>query len=187
MVVDLKTKNKIILFRGGMCGDHILSLLDKNYLRSQTPRKLQLARIRMKQYYKYTQEQKDQYYKNIDGYTLSHDTEYCKTRSDDVVQIVCTDETLFEKFSFRFWTRNGPDNNNQLNHVISDIKSDWDNKVTDYKNDLLSWQKSNVFKQRFDIKNVFTERFVDQLAQQFEIANLDWATQLHSTWLQSQS
>jgi len=94
---------------------------------------------------------------------------------------------LFEKFSFRFWTRNGPDNNNQLNHVISDIKSDWDNKVTDYKNDLLSWQKSNVLKQRFDIKNVFTEGFVDQLAQQFEIASLDWANQLHSTWLQSQS
>jgi len=186
MVADLTTRNKIILFRGGMCGDHILSMLDPKYLKSNNPRKLDSNRIKMKQFYKYTHQEKEQYYNSIDGYTLSHDTEYCKTRAVDVVQIVCSDEKLFSKFSTRFWTRNGHDNNNQLNHVITDMQSDDANKINDYKNDLLSWQRSNVFKKRFDIRNVFTKEFVSELVQQFEVSDVQWARQLHSNWLQSQ-
>ena len=186
MVVVLMTKNKIILFRGGMCGDIVLSMLDENYLRNKDPLKLQENRYVMKKFYNFSQHEKDNYYNNIEGYCLSHDTEYCKTIPNNVIQIYCSNENLLERFAKRFWSKNAPDNMNQLNHVMTDMNSTEETKVIDYKNSLQSWQNYNIFKHRFDIKNVFKNTFVDDVRKHFQITDLSWAKTVHESWLLSE-
>ena len=173
------TKNKIILFRGGMCGDHLYKMLEPSNSKNNDHRI-------MKKFYNFSKQEKDNYYNNTKGYILTHDTDYCKTIAKRVIQIYCSDVALMEKFAQRFWSRNAPDRFNQLNHVMTDMKSTEESKVKDYKNDLEAWQKCNIFKDRFDIKNVFKNTFVDDVRKHFKIENLLHAETTHQSWLLSQ-
>ena len=54
--------HKVILFRGGYCGDVILSMINKEYVRSFYPLKNVRKRFLMKKFYNYTTKQKIEYF-----------------------------------------------------------------------------------------------------------------------------
>ena len=53
--------HKIILFRGGMCGDLILCMINKQYMRSIYPFKQVRERTKMKKFYNYSDKEKYDY------------------------------------------------------------------------------------------------------------------------------
>tara|TARA_B100000519_G_scaffold200375_1_gene213389 strand:- start:824 stop:1354 length:531 start_codon:yes stop_codon:yes gene_type:complete len=175
--------HRVILFRGGMCGDLILSMLDKSYVKSVYPLKQKDDRWVMKKFYNFSMQQKDNYFRNTQGYTLSHDTDYCKTIEDNVIQLYCSDVEMLETFSRRFWSKN-PEHS--VKHVVDDLNSDYNNRIKDYKHDIELWQDFHVFKKRFDIKNVFKKHFVDDVRKHFEIEDLKWANTVHEHWLSTE-
>ncbi len=175
--------HRVILFRGGMCGDIILSMLDKNYVKSVYPLKQKDDRWVMKKFYNFSMQQKDNYYRYTQGYTLSHDTDYCKTIEDNVIQLHCSDVEMLDIFSQRFWIKN-PEHS--VKHVVQDLNLDHNNRIKDYKHDIELWQGFHIFKKRFDIKNVFKKHFVDDVRKHFEIADVQWATTVHEQWLSTE-
>jgi hypothetical protein len=170
--------HKVILFRGGMFGDIILSMLNKKYVRSVYPLKPIKERTLMKKFYNFSLEEKYKYLEKMDGYTSSHDTDFCKQiNQDQVVQIFCSDEKMLPHIADRFWTRNSYES---VAHVKEDLKLDKDKTLA---KDLEAWQSFHVFKNRFDIKNIYKEHFVYDLEKAFEINDHAWAKTIHNIWL----
>ena len=173
--------HQIILFRGGMCGDILLSMLDKAYVSSIYPLKQHKERTCMKKFYNYSVEEKLKYFNKMEGYTLSHDTDFCKTLDQEqVIQIFCSDLDMLSKFADRFWTKNDYES---VAHVKTDLNLNQDYTL---KEDLYEWQTYHVFKHRFDIKNVYKPDFVQNLETHFTIQDIDWAKTVHKLWLTSE-
>lgn len=178
--------HKIILFRGGMCGDIILSMIDKSYTRNLYPLENIKQRYVMKKFYNYTEKEKLEYYESFNQnkteYTISHDTDFCFKPEirKNVIQIYCSDEKMVPFFSKRFWIKNDFD---EISHVIKKLDSTDKNKIKDYANDIISWQNFYKFPNTFDVKNVYTPNFINELKLQFEIRDLDWAKTIHAEWL----
>lgn len=171
----------VILFRGGMFGDIILSMLDKNYVRSVYPLKQKKQRYLMKKFQIYSHQQKMEYFKKMDGYTLSHDTDFCKTiDQDQVVQIYCSDLSMMEEIASRFWSRN---HHEDVSHVKDDLEL---NETYTLADDLTAWQNHHVFKKRFDVKKIYDVDFASHLEQHFDVRDMDWARCIHSIWLGNQ-
>jgi len=176
--------HKVILFRGGMCGDVLLSMLNKRYVENYNPLKQKKKFVWMKKFYKYSLKEKDKYFKQFDNdYTLSHDTDYCYKIKNNVIQLFCSDISMLAKFSERFWTKN---DRPSIEHVIKDLNSTDNDKLKDYENDLLSWQTAHKFPKRFDIKDIFTNKFVEQVNNFFAVDNIEHANLIHTKWLKSQ-
>jgi len=177
--------HKVILFRGGMCGDLLLSMLDKKYVSSYKPLKQIKDFVLMKKFYNYTFAEKNQYFKKfIDEYTLSHDTDYCYKIKNNVIQLYCSDKDMLYKFSERFWNKN---DSASVAHVITDLKSSHHTKIEDYKNDISNWQSVHIFKKRFDMKDVFKTKFVKQVKDYFNLKDTKHAALIHSNWLKLQN
>jgi len=171
----------VILFRGGMFGNIILSMLDKNYVRSIYPLRQQKERYRMKKFYLFSHQQKMEYFKNMDGYTLSHDTDFCRTVDQErVIQLFCSDLSMMEKLASRFWSKNSPED---VAHVKKDLALSETYTLAD---DLEAWQNHHVFKNRFDVKNIYDVDFVDRLEQHFKVKDVKWARSIHGIWLGNQ-
>lgn len=168
--------HQVILFRGGMFGDLILCMLNKEYMRSIYPLRQVRNRVTMKQFYKYSQAEKKMYFEKMDGYTLSHDTDFCKQIDPThVIQLFCSDENLLPKIERRFWLKNEREN---VKHVETYLKSMDRSLATDIK----LWQEYNVFKNRFDVKNIYKDCFLDDLAKTFEINDHRWAKTIYNIW-----
>ena len=170
--------HRIILFRGGMCGDLILGMIDKKYVKSVYPFQHIKGRQRMKKFFEYSDKEKQEYFENMEGYTLSHDTEFCRNvNPDSVVQLFCSDKKMMPVLAERFWTKN---DSKDVEHVKSDLTLDKDYTLSD---DMQAWQDFHVFKHRFDIKNVYKITFVNDVEKCFGIKDLGWAKTLHKIWL----
>lgn len=170
--------HKVILFRGGMCGDLVLSMIDKKYVRSLYPLKHDKNRAIMKKFYKYSPTEKKNYLDKMHGHTLSHDTEFCKSIDEEqVIQIVCSSEKLLTLLAKRFWTKNDASG---VEHVKSDLNLTQTYKLED---DFRNWQNFYQFKHRFDIKNVFNKNFVSEVDNAFGVKNLAWSHTVHKIWL----
>ena len=170
--------HKVILFRGGMFGDVVLSMLNKKYVRSIYPLKNVRERYVMKKFYNFSLEKKYKYVEKMDGYTLSHDTDFCKKINEDqVVQIFCSDTKMLTHMADRFWIFNEYES---VAHVKKDLQL---NKDKTLAQDFEAWQTFHVFKNRFDIKNIYKKNFVDDLQKSFEIHDYNWAKTIHNIWL----
>ena len=170
--------HKIILFRGGMCGDLILCMINKEYVRSIYPFKQVRERTIMKKFYNYSDKEKHDYFSRMEGYTSSHDTEFCRNvNPDSVVQLFCSDNDMMPTLAERFWTKNDSD---AVEHVKSDLGL---NKNYTLSDDMQAWQDFHVFKHRFDIKNVFKSNFVNDVEKYFGVKDYGWAKTLHKIWL----
>ena len=173
--------HKVILFRGGMCGDIILCMINKDYVYSVYPLIQDKYRVRMKEYYDFTDQQKQNYFETMDGYTLSHDTDFCKQLpSANVTQLYCSDESMIEKFADRFWIKN---KYTRVKHVKKDLDI---NESYGLAKDMKAWQKFHIFKNRFDIKNVYKATFVDEVNERFGIKDIEWAKTIHTIWRKSE-
>ena len=173
--------HKVILFRGGMCGDLILCMLDKQYLRSIYPFSQVKDRTVMKKFYNFSEKEKHEYFSKMTGYTLSHDTDFCKQiNPDQVIQLYCSDEKMLKVFAERFWIRNEYDS---VEHVKTDLNLNKKHTIVD---DFKAWQDHQVFKNRFDIKNIYHDSFLEDVKKTFPVADLSWAKTLHSIWLKSE-
>lgn len=169
--------HKIILFRGGMFGDIILSMLNKEYVRSVYPLKQVKERTVMKKFYNFSLKEKYLYLEKMDGYTLSHDTDFCRQINEDqVVQIFCSDKKMLPHIADRFWTKNSYES---VAHVKDDLNLGEDKTLV---KDLEAWQSFHVFKCRFDVKNIYKDCFLNDLAKAFEINDLNWAKTIHDIW-----
>ena len=169
--------HKVILFRGGMFGDLILSMLNKEYVRSVYPLKPVKERTVMKKFYNFSQKEKYLYLEKMDGYTLSHDTDFCKQINEDqVVQIFCSDKKMISHVADRFWTKNSYES---VAHVKDDLNLGGDKTLA---KDIEAWQSFHVFKHRFDVKNIYKDCFLDDLAKTFEINDHRWAKTIHNIW-----
>jgi len=170
--------HKIILFRGGMCGDLILCMINKQYMRSIYPFKQVRERTKMKKFYNYSDKEKYDYFARMEGYTSSHDTEFCsKVNPDSVVQLFCSDKNMMPTLAERFWTKN---ESVAVEHVKNDLGLNKDYTLSD---DMQAWQDFHVFKHRFDIKNVYKSTFVHDVEEYFKIKDFEWAKTLHKIWL----
>lgn len=181
--------HKVILFRGGMCGDVIFSMLHKKYISSIYPLKQVKERRLMKKFYNYTENEKKEYFNlfnnsNTIEYTLSHDTNFCQTIKENVIQLYCSDLSMLYRFSERFWIKNEFD---AVEHVIKDMNTTPENKIKDYANDILNWQTAYVFPNRFDIKNIFDSSFSKQLIEHFSLQDINYAKFIHSQWLKTEN
>ena len=173
--------HKIILFRGGMCGDLVLSMLSKEYIRSIYPLKPVRHRINMKKYYEYSYAEKKEYLDKMDGYTLSHDTEFCRQiDQEQVIQIFCSNNEILPTLADRFWEKNTKDG---VEHVKKDLNL---NKNYTLLDDFKKWQDFHKFKYRFDIKNVYNEDFVSDVEKAFDLEDKAWASTIHRLWLKEQ-
>jgi len=181
--------HKVILFRGGMCGDVIFSMLDKKHISSIYPLKQVKERRIMKKFYNYTEKEKKEYFKKFNNsnnieYTLSHDTNFCQTIKENVIQLYCSDLSMLHRFSKRFWIKNEI---KAVEHVIRDIDSTSENKIKDYANDILNWQTAYIFPNRFDIKNIFDVSFLKQVIEYFSPQDISYAKVIHSQWLKTEN
>lgn len=171
--------HKIILFRGGMFGDIILSMLNKKYVRSVYPLKQVKERTVMKKFYNFSLKEKYLYLGKMDGYTLSHDTDFCRQINEDqVVQIFCSDKEMLSHIADRFWTKNPHES---VAHVKDDLNLGQEKTLAQ---DIESWQSFHIFKNRFDVKNIYKNCFLDDLESAFEIDDYEWAKTIHNIWLQ---
>ena len=169
--------HKVILFRGGMCGDIVLAMIDKSYVRSIYPRLLQRDRYVMKEFYNFTNAEKIQYFKNMSGYTLTHDTDFCyKIPQENVIQIHCSDPHILDKLADRFWTKNEP---HSVKHVWHDLKLSEHYTLAD---DFRAWQKCHVFGHRLDVAKIYNKDFPDYVHSTVGVKDIKWAQTIHDLW-----
>ena len=169
--------HKVILFRGGMCGDIVLAMVDKNYLRSIYPRLLHRDRYVMKKFYNFSDAEKIEYFKKMTGYTLTHDTDFCNTIPEqDVIQIHCSDPAILKKMADRFWTQNTASG---VDHVKTDLKLSEQYTLAD---DLQSWQEHHVFKHRLDVAEIYSKDFPDYLNSVVGVKDIAWSRTIHDLW-----
>ena len=179
--------HKVILFRGGYCGDVILSMINKEYVRSFYPLKNVRKRFLMKKFYNYTTKQKIEYFNEFNQtgkteYTISHDTNFCSRPEikKNVIQLHCSDEKLVPHFSSRFFIKNDWED---VSHIIGDLNSTFESKDKDYAEDVTNWQLFYKFPNSFDIKNIYKANFLDELQSTFEINDINWAKTIYTNWL----
>jgi len=170
--------HKVILFRGGMFGDITLAMLNKKYVKSIYPKLLFKERRLMKTYWNFSTEEKYSYLDRMNGYTISHDTEFCKQIDpEQVIQIFCSDEKMIPHMAERFWQKN-------ISHTVDHVKQDL--KLNDdytLAKDMKAWQDFHVFKNRFDIKNIYSTRFINDIQKCFVVDDIAWAKTAHDIWL----
>jgi len=182
--------HKPILFLGGMCGDLILTLIDptsiikKNFVKDFSNCKIKKSRRLMKSFWKYDLNQKKMYYErfskiNKNFYTITHDTEYCKNL-DNVIQIYCSDQDRIHWISRRFKKFNTPD---IVERVCDQQGFDLDNFENRYTELIANWQNSFVFKNRFDIKNIQTYKFIDDIEDYFGVKFADQTKNIYESWI----
>jgi len=186
--------HNIILFRGGMCGDLILGMINKDYLHTHGPTeiedsvcnqyKIKTDRQIMKKFFRYSNEEKEEYFKKFENndseYTLSHDTDFCLTKKKNTIQIICSDSSMFQKCATRFEKKH-------RDIVIEEAKKYIENTantfVENYANSLQQWQDTFKFSNTFDIKNIGTSQFPDDVFNNFQIKDKTWSLQIYNTWL----
>ena len=169
--------HKVILFRGGMCGDIVLAMLDKNYVRSIYPRLLHRDRYVMKKFYNFNDAEKMQYFKNMSGHTLTHDTDFCyKLSVEDVIQIHCSDANILEKLADRFWAKNEA---HEVSHVWDDLRLSEQYTLAD---DFRAWQQHHVFKHRLDVAQIYKKDFPEYLHSIVGVKDIEWARTMHQLW-----
>ena len=87
---------------------------------------------------------------------------------------------MMEKLASRFWSKNSPED---VAHVKKDLALSETYTLAD---DLEAWQNHHVFKNRFDVKNIYDVDFVDHLEQHFKVKDVKWARSIHGIWLGNQ-
>ena len=181
-----------ILFRGGMCGDLVLGMIDPNSVKRKTGyndkitdsvinnHRFKPARYIMKKFHLYSQPYKQNYDQRLkDVYYLTHDTDFCLNTPNKVVQLVC-DEDMHPMFSKRF---------NKIYqhrpHVIQEAYSHIKQRVNfvqDYASSLTEWQQAFKFENQFDVSDIFEKSFVDKTLKYFGSSNYDWARKVYDDW-----
>ena len=113
----------------------------------------------MKAYFRYTDEQKQRYYKRLSKYdvwTSTTDTDFSYRQYKNTVQIFCSDLNLLHHFAVRFHTVNPPQKGS----------------IDEYAESLESWQLMHKFPKRFDIKNVYNRtKFIMDVKNFFDITD----------------
>jgi len=185
---------RIILFRGGMCGDLILGMIDKNALLHRPGSKkgystindyrIKKHRSKMKKFFNYTNEQKNRYYNNLTNTIITHDTDYL-LNSDDVIQIICSSEEKIVSFAERF-------EKIHRKKVIDEARAAINSKgnfVEDYTQSILEWQQSFQFKNRFDVCNISTLDFQHDVCTYFKVigwGKRNWALSVYEEWCKNE-
>ena len=186
--------HNIILFRGGMCGDLILGMINKDYLHSHGPTdiedsvcnqyKIKTDRQIMKKFFRYSNEEKEEYFKKFENndseYTLSHDTDFCLTKKENTIQIISSDSSMFQKCATRFEEKH---RDIVIEEAKKYIENTADTFVENYANSLQQWQDAFKFSNTFDIKNIGTSQFPDDVFNNFQIKDKAWSLQIYDTWL----
>lgn len=186
--------HKPILFLGGMCGDLILTLLDRRSVINHTrvndfvECKTKKSRRLMKSFWRYNQQQKDAYYSKFDQlsqtvYTITHDTEYCSNLKS-ATQIYCSDSDKIYWISQRFRKFN---DHEIVERVCDQQGFDLDNFENQYTDLIVNWQNSFVFENRFDIKNINSNRFIRDLTKYFSVENTLWIEKIYKSWAKIQT
>ena len=187
--------HNIILFRGGMCGDLILGMINKDYLHSHGPTdiedsvcnqyKIKTDRQIMKKFFRYSNKEKEEYFKkfkNTPEYTLSHDTDFCLTKKENIIQIVCSDSSKFTHFAKRFEEQH---RNLVIDEAKKYIENTADTFVENYTNSLQQWQEAFKFPNTFDIKNIGKKNFITNVFDRFDVQDESWAYEIYNTWLKN--
>ena len=188
--------HNIILFRGGMYGDLLIGMINKNNLESHGPTniedsvccqyKIKTDRQIMKKFFRYSNEEKETYFKKFQNnnieHTLSHDTDFCLTKKENTIQVICSDKSMFQEYAERF-------EKVHRELVIEEAKKYIDNSadtfVENYTNSLQLWQEAFKFPNTFDIKNMGKSHFVDDVCNKFQVEDKAWSLQIYDTWLKS--
>ena len=180
--------HRIILFKGGMCGDLVTTMLSPRYCSGLTP-KLRLRRERreMKQHYRYDTEAKWAWHRRWDGtdqteHSCSHDTEFSRGVRDRVTQLVAAPHSL-AWFSERFWTRNGDNYQDTVRERYMTHRRE--HRHADYRLFLEQWQREEQFPDRFDVTHVRSPDFPDRVARHFG-TDPAWASRVHQAWLRQE-
>ena len=182
-----------ILFRGGMCGDLILGMIDPNAVKKKTGYndkitdstinnyRFKPARYIMKKFHLYDDNYKKSYDQKLkDIYYLTHDTDFCLNKFNKVIQLISS-PLMHLKFAQRFATiyKHRP-------HVIAEayshIKQN-SNFVDDYASSLTEWQRAFKFEQQYDVSDMLEPNFVEKTLEYFEVDNFDWANQIYNDWI----
>ena len=79
---------------------------------------------------------------------------------------------------YRFWTKNPYES---VAHVKDDLNLGQEKTLAQ---DIESWQSFHIFKNRFDVKNIYKNCFLNDLERAFEIDDYEWAKTIHNIWLQ---
>ena len=185
-----------LLYRGGMCGDLILAMIDPNALKKRTgyndkitdsvinDYRYKPARYIMKKFHLYDSQYKQKYTQKLhDQYYLTHDTDWCQQTKDRVVQVVCENKSLHKWFARRFEKIYTP-----RPHIIQEAYNhieQTNNFVSDYANSIAQWQQAFMFENRFDISDLHDTNFVERTLDYFGCDNYDWAMKIYSDWVQS--
>ena len=162
--------HNIILFRGGMCGDLILGMINKDYLHSHGPTdiedsvcnqyKIKTDRQIMKKFFRYSN----------------------KEKKENTIQIICSDNSKITYFAERFEKIH---RNIVIEEAKKYIENTADTFVENYANSLQQWQDAFKFSETFDIKNIGTSRFVDDVCNKFQVEDKVWSLQVYDTWLKT--
>lgn len=186
--------HKPILFLGGMCGDLVLKLIDQTsvlgsrHASNFADYKIKKARRLMKPFWKYSETQKDMYHDRFNKfpqtvYTITHDTDYCK-KLDSVIQIYCSDSDKIHWLSKRFRQFNC---HTVVERVCDQQGFDLDNFENQYTDLIVNWQNSFVFENRFDIKNINSDRFICDLTKHFSVEKTTWTEKIYKSWAKNQT
>jgi len=162
---------RIILFLGGMCGDLILKMIEKN-----PPKHLYI----MKKFFNFNTEEKDSYYKNV-RIALTHDTDYCSDNPNNVIQIICSSPSKIIKFAERFEYLH----RQKVIDEASDAINSKGNFVNEYAQNITDWQNSYEFKHRFDIVNIGNPKFLDDVCTYFGTERA-WASNIYEEWCKNE-
>ena len=140
----------------------------------------------MKKFLRYTDAQKEKYYRKLDCWVLTHDTAFSTKHRHNTVQLICTDLDLLPIFAKRFY-------NIHDEHVITETKTMIQNEVEfidDYSKSLKNWQEKTAmfFQKRFDIKNIYNkENFLEDVAKFFEIGDTAHMEKIYTRHFQIQT
>ena len=171
---------RLLLFRGGMCGDMISTLLDRSIIDLNQKDHLKLSRTKLKKFWKYTDEEKKSYIQlnlNSEKILLSHDTDLSYIYPNLTTQLICSDESKIMLFAERFESLH-------KDHVIKEAKKFLNNKeifVEEYAKSLIDWQNYHQFN-RFDIKNIGSDQFLYDLQSYFNIEIDNYIVDTYQSW-----
>ena len=181
-----------ILFRGGMCGDLILGMIDPRAVKKKighnnkitdsviNNHRFKPARYVMKKFHLYNDNFKksyDQKLKNV--YYMTHDTNFCLNEYNTVIQLVSSADMhlQFAKRFARIYTHRP----NVIQEAYSHIKQTG-NFVEDYAHSLTEWQQAFQFTHRFDITDIFKDGFIEKTCDYFGSTDHDWAKKIYDEW-----
>lgn len=178
---------KTILFRGGMVGDLLLTMLDPECMITINGKtKLNPEQVAMKKFTNFSIQEKLDYYKNIKNkycYILSHDTDFCYNHNVNQIQIVCTDHQKLNMFSERFVAIHVNEESVAVDNAKKYLNSNDETFLDDYTQSILDWQNYYQFKNRFDIKNIGSKKFIKDVTDYFENVDKTHAQSVYYSWL----